>query len=116
MPSWPSTVPQKALLGSIKFEDEQNVDEFQTDVGPPLRTRASSVAGEKVSYDYIFSSSEYEALRTFWRTDLNDGVSEFTRVHPRTGSTVTCVFLSKPNGQLLPNGYVRTSIQLYVMP
>lgn len=116
MPTWPSTVPQKGLIGTFQFEDEDNVDEFPVDVGPPLRVRSSSIAGERMAYSWIFTATQWEALRTFWRTDCADGSLEFQRTHPRTGLTITCVFASKPKGALLHNGYVRGEINLYVMP
>lgn len=114
--AWPSGLPTQHITGTLTEVPEDNVVEFAPETGPPLRRRSTSVATALVNFQTVWSSAEVATLDTFYRDTLKDGAEEFTRPHPRTGSTATFIFNSPPEYAHLVGDAYRVTFSLRKMP
>lgn len=81
LPNWPSAVNLAVRRNSYSEQNEDAVDEFAVDHGPPLRNSATSVPTVLMSFEGTYTQAEYDALVEFWRGTLKR-VGRFTREHP----------------------------------
>lgn len=81
---WPGDLPQAFLVGTYSQQRAPNWREFETDEGPPLRSRRSTAAVEQVSGEIIVTETQKLALEAFYRGDCQDGVVEFVHDSRRT--------------------------------
>lgn len=87
--AWPASVPQFSLQQSYGEQPERNVIEFTPEVGPPMSRRRTSISTDIIDFETIMTFDEYDALVSFYRTDLKDGVLPFLRGHPRNPEVST---------------------------
>lgn len=114
--AWPTGVTQNAISGSVREQKQRNVSSFQPDAGVSIERRRSSIATYTLSFTSIVSRAQKTLLDTFYKTTLSDGVTVFTRKHPRTGSTITCRFANAPEFSDHAAGFMQVQISLEVMP
>lgn len=97
--AWPSAslVPTKIEQSGYSERPSKFVRSFQPDAGPPLISRKSGT-----SLVYIagmtsqLTSTQWDALLTFYSTTCLSGANLFTRPHPRTLATITCQWVEAP--------------------
>jgi len=96
--AWPSSLIGVDVLDSGYSESPaDNVIRSPMDVGPAKLRRRGTSMPQRISWQQILASTNVGSLDTFYITTLAYGSLDFTRVHPRTGSTATTMrFLSPP--------------------
>jgi hypothetical protein len=123
--NWPSNLTQviNAISnsgGNYAEVPEQNIAEFQPEVGPPKRRRRSGVATIMYDCTMTLSPSAYDTLMTFYTTTLLDGTLTFNRNLPRdpTGSlgTFEFMFTSPPAYKAIDPLYADVAFQMRKMP
>lgn len=116
MPAWPSSLPVCVLDDGYQEAPEQNVAEFATEVGPPLRRRRSSIASSMIQHSLVLDDTELQTLLDFYKDDCKDGAVAFTRTHPRDDlQEISMTFVSPPQvTRLAP--YWRVNLSLRQMP
>lgn len=97
MAAWPSTVPLFAIDGTITPKDAR----LRTPMSQgPDKVRNEDQSAQPEVLDnpagVVMSKSATDTLETFYVTTTLGGVDPFTATHPRTGSTVSMRFLSRP--------------------
>lgn len=83
--SWPSNIPQCPSLPGFSEQRQQNVLNFQPDVGPPKLRRRKSYSGVKSQTSFRMSLSEVAAFNSFFIDTLQDGSASFSWRHPVDG-------------------------------
>lgn len=78
MPAWPSDLPCKPILGTLRVTLEPNFVEFQSDVGRPQRRRRYTKRRVRYAGTLKLTSAQYEVLDDFYSNELFDGVRSFT--------------------------------------
>lgn len=97
MPAWPGTINQAVLLDGANLDQgEDNLSTFKPQVGRPKKRRRTSVPDFTHEFYQILTFDEWDDLLEFYDDDLLNGSQTFTRNHPRTGSTITCMFEERP--------------------
>jgi len=112
MPTWPGAVPDNGLIAGYSERTEDNVARFQPEVGPAKLRRRSSVPTTVLQFSQIMTFVAYDALVTFYQTDLKDGTLSFTRNHPRTGISGTFLFMVPPSLAPASSALAAVSLQL----
>lgn len=103
MPSLPSTIPWCAVNSSYSEELERNVLSFQPSVGAPKLRRRSSISDSLISFSRSMTRAQWELLKEFYRTDLQDGALSFTAAHPADAGAATFIFTDSPKAQQFGN-------------
>lgn len=119
--AWPAEVPEHVLHDSYREEPERNVSSFDTEFGPPLESRATTVATTLIDAQYWLTKTEHDALLDFYVNDLADGVLPFTRTHPSSGvAGTTMKFREPPKLEQMAGrrdtGYRLVSMKFRVLP
>lgn len=84
MTTWPSSLPQFPLAGHWEETLEDNVIEYQPEVGPPTSRRRSTAVGSTSSASFGFTDAQRTTFESFFRDDIKDGALSFTWDHPVT--------------------------------
>lgn len=116
MATWPVAVPDVGLIAGYTERPENNLARFQPEVGPAKLRRRSSIISTILTFSQIMTYTQYDALITFYQTDIKDGSLEFTRNHPRTGVSGTFLFMAPPSSQPASNTLTAVSLQLRQIP
>jgi hypothetical protein len=75
---WPTTLPQTFLAsGYGEATPDKNVITDEYNVGPPVYRRRTTSAPAPFAGQMFMTTAEWEALSTFFHTDLFDGVMRF---------------------------------------
>lgn len=114
--AWPGSVNQFVKRDGYGETPERNVVSFAPDVGPPIERKRSAISTTVLSGEGRGTRTEWDALVTFYKTTLNDGVDSFTRLHPDTGASITCRFTEPPKLTRRGALYCHYSLALRVMP
>ncbi|WP_157642991.1 hypothetical protein [Bradyrhizobium sp. WSM4349] len=91
---------------------------FQPEFGPPKERRRSSISVDVFKFQTTMWFADYDVLLAFYRSDLKDGVLEFTRKHPRNiaGADQTFVFTAEPELSARGPDYGTVSLSLIKLP
>lgn len=104
MASWPTTLPTYPLRESLSVQKQDNRQVFQPEVGDmKVRRRYSSVLKD-FNVSLKLTSTQRDALDTFYDTTLTDGVDTFTHTDPQKQVTGTFRFVSTLNWSPLGGG------------
>lgn len=114
--AWPATVPQWHLHSSYSERARRHVASFEPEAGVAIERRRSSISMEDMAYDVSLTSAQFDALLTFYRDTLKDGVLPFERTHPRSGAAITCKFTEAPSLAAVLVGHYRVTIRLVRLP
>ncbi|WP_342643443.1 hypothetical protein [Rhodoligotrophos ferricapiens] len=74
--AWPASLPQKPVRG-FAMSEEDNVDRFDTDYGPPLTMGRSTSAGRTYSVTFVMTNAQKATFRDWYKTTLRDGLFPF---------------------------------------
>ena len=97
MPSWPSTLPQRFVLGTESYEVAANTVSAVPEVGTHMIRRRFTGKSATLSGSFIMTATEADAFWTFYRTTLTDGALSFTWYDPENSSgTADYVFTGQP--------------------
>lgn len=106
MPTWPVSVPDIPLAGTLVCSDRDNTLKGPSDIDglESRRRRYSAVAADYV-FSLILTHSQYETLRDFYKNDCAGGALSFTHVDyslvlPRSK---TFTWSESPKGQVMPS-------------
>lgn len=114
---WPSTLPQKLLLGAV-LESADNLLESQTDVGPPITRRRSTSAPQPLSGAMVINQAQLDVLSFFVDETILGGALPFT-FPEQPGSGVMLVKFTKdglPKKTSLAPGLYRIEMAMFVLP
>lgn len=95
MTDWPA-IQSSPSIGSLTYQDEDNVLRTQNDVGPPMKRKRFTAFLRHFSFDIIISKDDVETLDTFYKDTLGMGVGEFNFTDPVSGNTEVFNFDSPP--------------------
>lgn len=93
--AWPA-VGTGVLPGSYTEAPPENSIRSSMDVGPAKVRQRGTSAPRKISWRQLHTTAQIATMDTFYVTTTSHGSLDFTRAHPRTGSTVNMRFLSPP--------------------
>lgn len=116
MASWPTSLPQLALLEGYQ---EQAVDitlRSSVDVGPEKTRPRYTAAPVDFSVSLVLTSTQADALDAFYDSTLDFGTAPFDWQHPRTLAAASLTFRARPGYQALGGGLFRTSLSLRQWP
>lgn len=97
--AWPSSFPQKWLLGvSVQRGDDRQITPM--DLGPPkIRPRQALAVGQ-TDIPTIWTGSQVAAFDAWWLSTLGRGSLRFLARDPMTGLVVEMSFRARP--QFIP--------------
>lgn len=96
MPAWPGSVNQLAYRDSFAEDQEHDKAVFQPEVGDPVERVRSSIARDILSWNGRGTLTEFDALKSFYRTDCKMGVLTVTRNDPLRGTSGTFKWVEPP--------------------
>lgn len=76
MPTWPAHLPGFAH-GSLVRQRARNWEEFETDYGPPLRTKRGTASQKAVSAQFVVSNDLADDIDNFYDIDCEEGSVSF---------------------------------------
>lgn len=85
MPTWPATLPQK-LPHRLQERGVDGRESFQPDAGPPIAVRRFTATPRTIAFDLVLTTTQKDALETFYRTTLKEGALEFDWTNPATST------------------------------
>lgn len=94
--TWPGGVPIGVVAGTYTEKPERYVSAHKPPIGQGQERMRSRILNYAIGFDQKLTSDEFDALLTFYRTTLVDGVLPFNRAHPRTGLTAKFKFTAEP--------------------
>lgn len=94
--AWPVGLPSVIEEPSYGLEFGDSRLRSQMDVGPAKVRRRSTREIDNHTGVIRMTTAQYTTFRTFYKTDLNGGVTPFTIAHPISGETLTFRFVEKP--------------------
>jgi hypothetical protein len=77
MPSWPSSLPTKAIAGSHRYRPQPNAVVFTPDVGEPIRRRRYTGTSTADSFTIKVNSAQANRLYEFYNIDCAQGTLSF---------------------------------------
>ena len=113
MPTWPVSLPQLPLSGSLSFQDEDNTLRGPADHGEPQRRRRFSAAVRSLTFDMVMTAAQFATFEAFYKTDLKAGVLRFDWIDPVTNTLKEFSFAA-PYAVTHVAGHVFT-LQLHLM-
>lgn len=118
---WPSSIPSAPKVGTYSEVPRVYKSKFESEVGPPIERRTSTIKISDVKYSIVMSDDQLEQFERFVLDTLQQGVLKFYMTHPRTLTQVAAKFDDDPFGVswLAPAygsvpGYWEVSINLMV--
>jgi hypothetical protein len=95
--AWPaSTVTQNMIRGSYREQIVRTLKEFQVDRGAELTQQGTYIPLRIVSFQSKLSTSQKNALDTFYNVTTIQGTSRVTRKNPKDGVSRTMKFKQAP--------------------
>lgn len=116
MATWPTSLPQQALLDGYQEQAMDNVVRSSVDQGPEMTRPRYTAAPVDFSVSLILTSTQCDALDSFYDATLNFGTTAFDWLHPRTGAAASLSFRARPGYSAAGGGYFRTSLSLRKWP
>ncbi len=94
--AFPATINQIVMQDGYSETPESNLIEFKPEVGPPKLRRRMSTTQDILTITMWLTSDEWDILKSFYKTDLEDGTLPFTWIHPRAGAEAHFAFEGDP--------------------
>lgn len=116
MASWPTSLPQLALLDGYQEQAVDNVIRSSVDQGPEITRPKYPATPVDFTFSLVLTSVQCTALDAFYDATLNFGTAAFDWLHPRTGVAASLTFRAPPGYQGVGGGYFRTTLALRVWP
>lgn len=116
MASWPTSLPQLALLEGYQEQGVDNIIRSTVDQGPEITRPKYTATPVDMTVSLVLTSAQCDALDSFYDATLNYGSAAFDWLHPRTGAAVSLHFRARPGYQGIGAGYFRTSLSLRQWP
>jgi|ADurb_Leu_02_Slu_FD_contig_41_16848_length_484_multi_1_in_0_out_0_1 hypothetical protein len=117
IPSWPNALPQNLLSEGYNESLRDNVLRSTPDAGPAKVRRRATAGVKPVSGRQALTTTELQALITFYETDLLDGSLRFSWTSPIDGTTaVEMRFTSPPSWSAIEPGLWDVAIAVEVLP
>lgn len=110
MSTWPSKF--KILRDSFTEGLPDRVISSNMDVGPAKKRRRTILTSYTINMTVLIDMDDVDEFRQFY---LNNDVSVFDFVHPRTNQTVQARFASVPSPTLNETRYT-ASVELEILP
>ena len=116
MPTWPASLPQAALLGTLTMAAEEIRSISRPDIGPPVVRLNGAVAGEIFSFEMMMTGAQLATLTTCWEDTLNNGAETFDWSHPVTEATENFLFINPPEITQRTDVAFVVKVRLYQVP
>ncbi len=116
MPTWPQTLPQKPLTGTMKIEVESALAVFTPEVGPELRRRRSTARRERHAGRFAMTATQLGTLKSFHETTCQDGALSFTMKDWRSGVAGTFAFDGAPSYEHAARSVWHVDLKLTKIP
>jgi hypothetical protein len=115
--AWPSAVPFTCDINSLTESDQDVLVRFKPDFGlEKLRPRTSTYISI-IKYQKVLTTTQWDILMAFYRSDCKNGSQQFTTNHPRTSVAITAQFNTMPTMRSLDSSkVVQATIELIVTP
>lgn len=110
MATWPSKF--KILRDNFTESLPDRVISSNMDVGPAKKRRRTILTSYRINLTTVIAMSDVDEFRQFY---LDNDVSVFDFVHPRTNQIVQARFASVPS-PTLNETYYTASVELEIMP
>lgn len=116
MASWPDSLPQAFLEGTMTKTTERVIDEFRADKGRPLRARKYTGQTYLITGVMLMTAAQLATLDAFYETDLAAGAERFNMNNIITGNSPGVVlFTNEWNAvPVVQNEYWRVSLAFTV--
>ena len=95
MPTWPASLPVKALVRGYDEGVLAQFEEKPTNEGPPKRRATTTMETEELSVAYRLTVAQKDTLKAFFKDDLKRGTLGFIYQHPTEGIPVTAYLMGK---------------------
>lgn len=116
MATWPLTLQQKVEGGDFELVFGDTLLKSDVDVGP-AKVRSRYTDGvDQYKGSILLSSTEYDDLKTFYKTTLNNGANYFDWVDPIDDSAAQFRFVTPPRISHLGGGEFRVAMSLEKLP
>jgi len=114
--TWPETLPAAPLIDGLRQKMPDTVLRSRTDQGPGKLRQRTTAGVERLTVAYLLDMTQMNALKNFYLETLAGGALRFSYTHPVLGGSVTCRFVQPPEIAPLHAGYIRTVLELEVLP
>lgn len=95
MTDWPlSSLPATPLDGSYSDQPLPNFVDDPAEIGAPRRRARFTRTLRRFSFRYMLSTTQKDALETFYYTTTGGGVTSFNWTHPDTATVYAVRFAS----------------------
>jgi hypothetical protein len=116
MATWPLTLQQKVEASQFELVFGETRIKSNVDVGPvKVRSRFTDAVDQYRAAIFL-DSAEYDDLRTFYKTTLNNGTDYFTWVDPIDSSAASFRFISPPRISSMGGAKFTVSLALERLP
>jgi hypothetical protein len=119
MPTWPTSLPQHPLVGTLEISSEPNVSEFKADVFSNM-IRARRYTAKAYTYNaalMLYTHAERDILEDFFSDDCADGVLPFDMTDwDGSGNLSTFQWIQPPIYSHIVIGVWRAAVQLIKIP
>jgi hypothetical protein len=85
--TWPLTLPQSPLSGSLSIQKQENLVRAPADIGVGPRRRRASAVSHTMAFAMLLTSEELAVLKQFYDVTLGGGALSFDFTDPTTGDT-----------------------------
>ncbi len=116
MPTWPGTLPQKFSADGYDESPPDNLIRSKPDAGPAKVRRRTTANVRPYKTSLRMTSAQLDTLDTFYVTTLVSGSLAFDWQEPRSLSTKSFRFVSKPKYQAQGGDFWNVALDLEQLP
>jgi hypothetical protein len=117
MATWPASVPTSCNITSLDEQDDDVLARFKPEVGVEKLRQRTNLVIQPITYEKVLTTTQWDALLSFYRVDCKNGALAFTGTHPRKGTTIVAQWTQKPTMRTLDSHtLVNVSISYTVLP
>lgn len=116
MADWPLTLPTFAEASGWGETPRKGHISTPVEQGPPITFRDPSGEPTTLQFQQLLSREQTVLLDTFYVTTLKDGTLSFDEQHPRTLTTESFKFKSRPTYSHIGGNYFVSQMEVIVLP
>lgn len=117
MATWPVSVPTSCNLNTLNEQDEDVLARFKPEVGVEKLRQRTNLLIQLITYEKVMTTTQWDALLSFYRTDCKNGALAFNGTHPRKGAAIVAQWTSKPvMASMDSHAFVNVSIAYTILP
>lgn len=117
MATWPVSVPTSCNIDTLNEQDDDVLARFKPEVGVEKLRQRTNLVIQLITYQKVMTTTQWDALLSFYRVDCKQGALAFNGTHPRKGTAVVAQWTQKPvMTTMASRTYVNVSIAYTVLP